>query len=127
MARSRPGTSWTACTTTSRPIPTRARAPCVQAAKGERMAGLALDMRGARRRAKGAPIEIILPKESTGWELEATAIVKGTKNLELAKKVADWGASKARERSSIRRLCHRRRPEGSEHAAELSADAETGA
>ena len=27
--------------------------------------------------------------------MEATGIVKGTKNLELAKKVADWGASKA--------------------------------
>ena len=35
-----------------------------------------------------------MPKEGAGWELEATSIVKGTKNLELAKKVADWGASK---------------------------------
>jgi iron(III) transport system substrate-binding protein len=39
-------------------------------------------------------IDIVLPKEGAGWELEATSIVKGTKNLELAKKVADWGASK---------------------------------
>jgi len=69
-------------------------APCVQAAKGERMAGIAFDMRGAREKTQGAPIEIVLPKEGAGWELEATSIVKGTKNLELAKKVADWGASK---------------------------------
>jgi iron(III) transport system substrate-binding protein len=69
-------------------------APCVQTAKGERMAGIGFDMRGAREKSQGAPIEIVLPKEGAGWELEATSIVKGTKNLELAKKVADWGASK---------------------------------
>ncbi len=70
-------------------------APCVQAARGERVAGVALDMRGASEKTKGAPLEVIVPAEGTGWEMEATAIVKGTKNLELAKKVADWGATKA--------------------------------
>lgn len=69
-------------------------APCVQAAKGERVAGLALDMRGASEKSKGAPIEVIIPSEGTGWEEEATAVVKGAKNLDLAKKIADWGASK---------------------------------
>jgi len=69
-------------------------APCVQAAKGERMAGIGFDMRGAREKTQGAPIEIVLPKEGAGWDLEATGIVKGTKNLEAAKKLADWGASK---------------------------------
>jgi iron(III) transport system substrate-binding protein len=66
----------------------------VQAAKGERLAGIGFDMRGAREKTQGAPIELVLPKEGSGWELEATAIVKGTKNLEAAKKLADWGASK---------------------------------
>jgi len=70
-------------------------APCVQAARGERVAGLALDMRGASEKTKGAPIAVVIPKEGTGWEMEATAIVKGTKNLALARKVADWGATKA--------------------------------
>jgi iron(III) transport system substrate-binding protein len=69
-------------------------APCVQAARGERIAGLALDMRGASEKAKGAPIEVVIPKEGVGWEMEATAIVKGAKNLEVAKKVADWGTTK---------------------------------
>jgi iron(III) transport system substrate-binding protein len=69
-------------------------APCVQAAKGERMAGIGFDMRGAREKTQGAPLEIVLPKEGAGWDLEATGIVKGTKNLALAKKVADWGATK---------------------------------
>lgn len=69
-------------------------APCVQAAKGERVVGIGFDMRGAREKSQGAPLELILPKEGAGWDMEATGIVKGTKNLELAKKVADWGASK---------------------------------
>ena len=69
-------------------------APCVQAARGERVAGLALDMRGASEKSKGAPIEVVIPSEGVGWEMEATAIVKGTKNLAIAKKIADWGTTK---------------------------------
>jgi iron(III) transport system substrate-binding protein len=66
----------------------------VQAARGERVAGIALDMRGASEKTKGAPLEVIIPKEGTGWEIEAAAVVKGSKNLALAKKVADWIATK---------------------------------
>jgi iron(III) transport system substrate-binding protein len=69
-------------------------APCVQAAKGERLAGIGFDMRGAREKTQGAPIDIILPKEGAGWDMEATSIVKGSKNMEAAKKVADWVTSK---------------------------------
>jgi len=59
------------------------------------MAGIGFDMRGAREKTNGAPIDIILPKEGAGWDMEAASIVKGTKNLDAAKKVADWVASKA--------------------------------
>ncbi|MGH6814071.1 MAG: putative 2-aminoethylphosphonate ABC transporter substrate-binding protein [Hyphomicrobiaceae bacterium] len=69
-------------------------APCVQAAKGERLIGIAFDMRGASEKTKGAPIDLIVPSEGVGWDMEATAIVKGTKNLDAAKKVADFAASK---------------------------------
>jgi iron(III) transport system substrate-binding protein len=70
-------------------------APCVAAAKGERIAGISLDMRGASEKTKGAPLEVISPVEGIGWDMEATAIVKGTKNLAAAQKVADWLASKS--------------------------------
>ena len=66
----------------------------VQAAKGERLIGIGLDTRGASEKSKGAPIELILPKEGLGSEIEVTAIVKGTKNLEAAKKLADWAVTK---------------------------------
>ncbi len=69
-------------------------APCVQAAKGERLAGLGFDMRGAKEKSAGAPLDVILASEGAGWELEASAIMKGTKNLGAAKKVMDWVASK---------------------------------
>jgi iron(III) transport system substrate-binding protein len=69
-------------------------APCVQAAKGERVIGLGFDMRAAREKSNGAPMEIILPTEGVGWEMEASAIVKGTSKLAQAKKVMDWVASK---------------------------------
>jgi iron(III) transport system substrate-binding protein len=70
-------------------------APCVQAARGERLAGIGFDMRGAREKTQGAPIDVILPKEGAGWEMEASAIVKGTKNLAAAQKLLDWTVSKA--------------------------------
>jgi len=69
-------------------------APCVQAAKGERLMGIGFDMRGASEKTKGAPIDLVVPKEGLGWEMEATSIIKGTKNLEAAKKLADWSASR---------------------------------
>ena len=69
-------------------------APCVQSAKGERVVGIGFDMRGAREKTAGAPIDIILAKEGAPWDMEATAIVKGTKNLAAAQKLADFAISK---------------------------------
>lgn len=68
-------------------------APCVLAARGERVIGLCLDMRAASEKTKGAPIEIAVPAKN-GWEIEATAIVKGSKNMDAAKKLVDWTVSK---------------------------------
>jgi iron(III) transport system substrate-binding protein len=70
-------------------------APCVQAAKGERIAGISLDTRAAKEKTQGAPLEVVLPTEGIGWDVEAFGIVRGTKNAAAAKKVADWAASKA--------------------------------
>jgi iron(III) transport system substrate-binding protein len=69
-------------------------ASCVQASRGERVVGLGFDMRAATEKTKGAPIDIILPKEGVGWEMEASAIIRGTKNLEAAKKLVDWTVTK---------------------------------
>lgn len=69
-------------------------APCVQAAKGERIIGIGFDMRGAREKTAGAPIDLILPAEGAGWEMETSGIVKGRPNVAAAKLVQDWVASR---------------------------------
>ncbi|RYX94079.1 MAG: putative 2-aminoethylphosphonate ABC transporter substrate-binding protein [Comamonadaceae bacterium] len=68
--------------------------PCNMAASGEFIMGISFEYRGNTNKAKGAPIDLIFPKEGLGWDLEAFAIHKGTKNLEAAKKLADWASSK---------------------------------
>lgn len=67
--------------------------PCKQAARGEVAIGISFAFRGAKSKSKGAPIEIVIPSEGIGWDMEATAIVRGTKNLEAAKTLADWSIS----------------------------------
>lgn len=68
--------------------------PCNMAAAGEYVAGISFEYRGHMNKAKGAPIELVFPKEGLGWDLEGVAIYKGTKKLDAAKKLADWASSK---------------------------------
>jgi iron(III) transport system substrate-binding protein len=68
-------------------------APCVQAARGERVAGIALDMRGVSEKNAGAPLEVVVPTEGVGWDMEASGIVTGTEHRALAEQVMDWVAS----------------------------------
>ena len=68
--------------------------PCRQAGSGETPIGVSFAYRGAKVKSKGAPVEIIIPSEGIGWDMEATAIMKGTKNLEAAKKLVDFSVSK---------------------------------
>ncbi|RJF97026.1 putative 2-aminoethylphosphonate ABC transporter substrate-binding protein [Noviherbaspirillum cavernae] len=69
--------------------------PCKQAAAGEFPIGIAFEYRAAKLKEGGAPIDLVFPKEGLGWDVEATAIMKGTKNLDAARKLADWSASKS--------------------------------
>jgi iron(III) transport system substrate-binding protein len=68
--------------------------PGKMAASGEFPIGITFEYRAAKLKGEGAPIDLVFPKEGLGWDLEATAIMKGTKNLEAAKKLADWSASR---------------------------------
>ncbi|MBS0505850.1 MAG: putative 2-aminoethylphosphonate ABC transporter substrate-binding protein [Proteobacteria bacterium] len=68
--------------------------PCNMAAAGEYVAGISFEYRGHSNKAKGAPIALVFPKEGLGWDLEAFAIHRGTKQLAAAKKLADWASSK---------------------------------
>nr|WP_322887825.1 putative 2-aminoethylphosphonate ABC transporter substrate-binding protein [Aquirhabdus parva] len=68
--------------------------PCKMVAQGEAVIGISFGYRAALLKQQGAPIDIVFPKEGLGWDLESSAIVKGTKNLTDAQKFMDWVASK---------------------------------
>lgn len=68
--------------------------PCKMAAAGEIPVGISFAYRGAQEKTKGAPIDVIAPSEGVGWDLEAFAIVKGTKKLAAAKQLADWSVTR---------------------------------
>ncbi|WP_417429785.1 putative 2-aminoethylphosphonate ABC transporter substrate-binding protein [Kiloniella sp.] len=68
--------------------------PCKQAAAGEVSIGISFAFRAAKSKNQGAPLEIVMPSEGVGWEMEAAAIVKGTKKLDAAKKLMDFIVSK---------------------------------
>jgi iron(III) transport system substrate-binding protein len=68
--------------------------PCNMAAAGEYVMGISFEYRANSNKAKGAPIDLVFPKEGLGWDLEAFGIMKGAKNMEAAHKLADWASSK---------------------------------
>lgn len=69
-------------------------APCNNAARGEYAIGLSFDMRAVALRNQGAPIDIIVPTDGVGFDLEAAAIHRGTRHLDAAKRLMDFAVSK---------------------------------
>ena len=68
--------------------------PAKLAAAGEIPIGVSFAFRGARLKESGAPVEIIIPKEGIGWEIEAAAIIAGTDKLKAAQTLMDWSLTK---------------------------------
>jgi iron(III) transport system substrate-binding protein len=64
--------------------------PCEMAAAGENVIGLSLPIRGLRLKSQGAPIDVTIAEEGTGWEMQVAGIMKNTKNLDDAKTFMDW-------------------------------------
>jgi len=69
-------------------------APCNNAARGEFAVGISFDMRSVALKNQGAPIDIIVPTDGVGFDLEATAIVRGTRNAAAAQRLADFAVSR---------------------------------
>ncbi|MGF1609243.1 MAG: putative 2-aminoethylphosphonate ABC transporter substrate-binding protein [Kiloniellales bacterium] len=72
--------------------------PCKQAGAGEVPIGVSFAFRGAKEKAQGAPLEIIIPSEGVGWDMEATGIVRGTSKMEAAQKLVDWSITETANR-----------------------------
>ncbi|WP_284165531.1 putative 2-aminoethylphosphonate ABC transporter substrate-binding protein [Frigidibacter sp. SD6-1] len=69
--------------------------PCKMAAAGETVMGVSFAFRGAKSKNEGAPIDVIVPEEGIGWDMEAIAIVAGTDAPDAAKTLVDWTISPA--------------------------------
>ncbi len=67
--------------------------PCRMAAAGETVVGISYAFPGVKAINEGAPLSVILPSEGLGSEIEAVALIKGSKNQEAARKLADFAAS----------------------------------
>lgn len=68
--------------------------PCKMAATGEYAIGISTDITGPQLKTKGAPIDVIVPTDKLGWDLESTAIMKGTPRMAAAKTLADWSTTR---------------------------------
>jgi iron(III) transport system substrate-binding protein len=67
--------------------------PCKDAAAGERAVGVSFEYVALEMKKKGAPVEMVLPKEGSGYEIEANGLTKkGAKNP-AAKQFLDWAIS----------------------------------
>ncbi|MFN3987112.1 MAG: ABC transporter substrate-binding protein [Rhodocyclaceae bacterium] len=64
--------------------------PCNSASAGEFAVGASFALRAIKNINEGYPITMIIPAEGAGNELEATGLMKSSKNKDAAKKFIDW-------------------------------------
>ena len=69
--------------------------PCADAARGDVPVAIGYDLQGADLKTKGAPIDVLVMAEGSGWEVDAAAILASTRHPDAAKKLMDWAASRA--------------------------------
>jgi iron(III) transport system substrate-binding protein len=67
--------------------------PCKDAAAGERGIGVSFEYVALEMKKKGAPVEMVLPKEGSGYEIEANGLTKRGANNAAAKQFLDWAIS----------------------------------
>jgi iron(III) transport system substrate-binding protein len=64
--------------------------PCKDAASGERGIGLSFEYVAAKMKKDGSPVEMVIPKEGAGYEMEANALTRKGKTNAAAKQFLDW-------------------------------------
>jgi iron(III) transport system substrate-binding protein len=96
--------------------------PCRQSGAGEFVVGISFDYRGNDVKQKGAPVELVFPKEGLGWDIEAAGIVKATKKMAAAQKLMDWVATKEANEAYAKNFALVAHPEVKPAMAHLPAD-----
>lgn len=67
--------------------------PCKAAGAGEYPLGISFGYRAVKQKNNGEPIEPVFPKEGSGWDIEANALVQKNQIKPAAKKFLDWAIS----------------------------------
>jgi iron(III) transport system substrate-binding protein len=67
--------------------------PCKDAAAGERAIGVSFEYVAMKVKKDGAPVEMVLPKEGSGYEMEANGLTKKGRSNAAAKQFLDWAIS----------------------------------
>ncbi len=67
--------------------------PCKDAAAGERAIGVSFEYVAQAMKRKGSPVEMVIPKEGAGYEMEANALTRKGANNPAAKQFVDWAIS----------------------------------
>ncbi|MBV8594476.1 MAG: putative 2-aminoethylphosphonate ABC transporter substrate-binding protein [Caulobacteraceae bacterium] len=78
--------------------------PCKDAARGEIPVGISIDFRAAQAAQQGLPIQVAIPAEGVGWDLEATGLVRQPGDGKAAKAFVDWAMSPQAMRLYARNL-----------------------
>ena len=96
--------------------------PCRQSGAGEFVVGISFDFRGNDVKQKGAPVELVFPKEGLGYDIEGSGIMKNTKKMDAAKKLMDWVASKEANEAFAKNFALVAHPDVKPALAHLPAD-----
>jgi iron(III) transport system substrate-binding protein len=67
--------------------------PCKLAGSGEYAIGISFGYRAVKQKNAGEPIQPVFPKEGSGWDIEANALIKKAKINPAAKTFLDWAIS----------------------------------
>jgi iron(III) transport system substrate-binding protein len=67
--------------------------PCRMAGAGEVPIGISFAYRGFMQKQRGEPVETVFPKEGSGWDVEANALIKKPAIKPAAKIFLDWAIS----------------------------------
>jgi iron(III) transport system substrate-binding protein len=64
--------------------------PAKLAGTGEYPIGISFGYRGIQEKKAGSPVEVVFPKEGSGWDVEANALMKKKVVKQVAKDFLDW-------------------------------------
>lgn len=64
--------------------------PAKLAGTGEYPIGISFGYRGLQEKKNGSPVEVVFPKEGSGWDVEANALIKKKTIKQVSQQFLDW-------------------------------------